>query len=76
MSTHEIELIKTKEFNILWSDLWLKNAYKKKYLEEMKLSKIKFNHLKQLGILDNIKTEYNSTEWEIPKGRKNLKFRS
>ena len=72
MSTHEIELIKTKEFNILWSDLWLKNAYKKKYLEEMKLSKIKFNHLKQLGILNNIKSEYNSTEWEIPKGRKNL----
>jgi 8-oxo-dGTP pyrophosphatase MutT (NUDIX family) len=37
----------------------------------MNLSNIKFNHLKQLGILDNIKTEYNSTEWEIPKGRKN-----
>jgi 8-oxo-dGTP pyrophosphatase MutT (NUDIX family) len=72
MSSNEINMIKNKDFNILWSELWLKNAFKKKYLEEMKLSKIKFNYLKNLGILDNIKSEYNSTEWEIPKGRKNL----
>jgi 8-oxo-dGTP pyrophosphatase MutT (NUDIX family) len=71
MSSNEINMIKNKDFNILWSELWLKNAFKKKYLEEMNLSKIKFNHLKTLGILDNIKTEYSSTEWEIPKGRKN-----
>jgi 8-oxo-dGTP pyrophosphatase MutT (NUDIX family) len=71
MSSEEINMIKTHDFNKLWYDLWLKNAFKKKYSEEMNLSNIKFNHLKQLGILDNIKTEYNSTEWEIPKGRKN-----
>jgi len=71
MSSAEIEMIKTKDFNNLWCELWLKNAYKKKYLEEMKLSNIKFNHLKNSGILDKIKTNFTSTEWEIPKGRKN-----
>ena len=67
MSSDEINLIKTQDFNNLWKKLWLKNAYKKKYSEEMNLSKIKFNHLKSLGILNNIKSEYLSTEWEIPK---------
>jgi 8-oxo-dGTP pyrophosphatase MutT (NUDIX family) len=72
MSSNEINMIKTHDFKKLWYDLWLKNAFKKKYSDEMNLSNIKFNHLKQQGILNNIKTEYNSTEWEIPKGRKNL----
>ncbi len=71
MSSHEIEMIKNNDFNNLWSELWLKNAYKKKYLEEMKLSNIKFTHLKNMGVLNKITTEYSSTEWEIPKGRKN-----
>ncbi len=71
MSSAEVDMIKTNNFNTLWCNLWLKNAYKKKYLEEMNLSKIKFNHLKESGVLDIIKSEYTSTEWEIPKGRKN-----
>jgi 8-oxo-dGTP pyrophosphatase MutT (NUDIX family) len=71
MSCDEINLIKNNNFATLWYNLWLKNAYKKKYLEEMNLSKNKFNYLKESGILDNINSEYNSTEWEIPKGRKN-----
>ena len=71
MSEEEIELIKTKDFNYLWSSLWLKNAYKKKYLEEMNLSKSKFNDLKVSGFFDDINHIYKSTEWEIPKGRKN-----
>jgi 8-oxo-dGTP pyrophosphatase MutT (NUDIX family) len=72
MSLNEINLIKNGDFNNLWKNLWQKNSYKKKYLEEMNLSKIKFSHLKNQGILNNIKTEYLSTEWEIPKGRKNI----
>ena len=72
MSTDEINMIKTNSFTTLWYNLWLKNAYKKKYLEEMNLSKKKFTTLIESGILDNIKSEYSSTEWEIPKGRKNL----
>jgi 8-oxo-dGTP pyrophosphatase MutT (NUDIX family) len=71
MSSDEINMIKNCDFKKLWCDLWLKNAFKKKYLEEMQLSNIKFNHLKEHGLLDNIKSEYSSTEWEIPKGRKN-----
>ncbi len=71
MSKNEINLIKTTEFNKLWEDLWLKNAYKKKYLDEMHKSKKKFNYLKNNGFFDNFHTEYNTTEWEIPKGRKN-----
>lgn len=71
MSSDEINLIKNESFNNLWKNLWLKNAHKKKYLDEMNLSKIKFTHLKNVGTLDNINTEYSSTEWEIPKGRKN-----
>ncbi len=71
MSLHEINLIKNENFNNLWKNLWLKNAHKKKYSDEMNLSKIKFTNLKNLGTLNNINTEYLSTEWEIPKGRKN-----
>jgi 8-oxo-dGTP pyrophosphatase MutT (NUDIX family) len=71
MSCNEIELIKTSDFNKLWEDLWLKNAYKKKYLDEMYKSKKKFNYLKNNGFLNNISSNYVSTEWEIPKGRKN-----
>ncbi len=71
MSTDEINMIKNNNFATLWYNLWLKNAYKKKYLEEMNLSKNKFTTLIESGILDNINSEYSSTEWEIPKGRKN-----
>jgi hypothetical protein len=73
MSKDEVEMIQTKDFNYLWNNLWLKNAHKKKYLEEMKQSKIKFNHLKITGVLDKISTIYESTEWEIPKGKKKIK---
>lgn len=71
MSIDEINMIKNNNFNTLWYNLWLKNSYKKKYLEEMNSSKNKFNHLKDIGFIDSINSEYSSTEWEIPKGRKN-----
>jgi 8-oxo-dGTP pyrophosphatase MutT (NUDIX family) len=71
MSVDEVNMIKTENFNNLWYNLWLKNSYKKKYLEEMNLSKIKFNHLRETGVLNNIESKYSSTEWEIPKGKKN-----
>jgi len=71
MSMDEINMIKNNNFSTLWYNLWLKNSYKKKYLEEMNSSKNKFNHLKEIGFIDSINSEYSSTEWEIPKGRKN-----
>lgn len=70
MSKDEIELLKKHNFNKLWYDLWLKNAYKKKYLYEMNKSKDKFNYLKSINFFDNLNSEYVSTEWEIPKGGK------
>ncbi len=71
MSIDETNLIKNNNFNKLWEDLWLKNAYKKRYLDEMYKSEKKFNYLKKKGLLDKISSIYNSTEWEIPKGKKN-----
>lgn len=70
MSTSEVEMIKTKEFNYLWNNLWTKNAHKKKYLAELNQSKEKFNIVKSYD-MEKFKSEYNETEWEIPKGRKN-----
>ncbi len=70
MSKDEVELIKTNNFNKLWGDLWLKNAYKKKYLNEMRISNEKFNYLKSINFLEKLTSEYSSTEWEIPKGGK------
>jgi 8-oxo-dGTP pyrophosphatase MutT (NUDIX family) len=68
MSKDEIELLKNNNFNKLWTDLWLKNSYKKKYLYEMKKSNEKFNYLKSINFFDNLISEYSSTEWELPKG--------
>jgi 8-oxo-dGTP pyrophosphatase MutT (NUDIX family) len=70
MSISEVELIKTKEFNYLWNNLWMKNAHKKKYMVEFNQSKDKFNIIK-LNDMSRFTSEYNDTEWEIPKGRKN-----
>jgi 8-oxo-dGTP pyrophosphatase MutT (NUDIX family) len=70
MSRDEIELLKNNNFKKLWNDLWLKNAYKKKYLNEMKKSNEKFDYLKSINFFDNLTSEYSSTEWEIPKGGK------
>lgn len=69
MSISEVEMIKTKDFNYLWNNLWMKNAHKKKYMAEFNQSKDKFNSIK-LDIND-FSSEYDETEWEIPKGRKN-----
>jgi 8-oxo-dGTP pyrophosphatase MutT (NUDIX family) len=70
MSMNEVEMIKTKEFNYLWNNLWMKNAHKKKYMAELNESKEKFTIVKSYD-MNNFISEYNDTEWEIPKGRKN-----
>jgi ADP-ribose pyrophosphatase YjhB (NUDIX family) len=70
MSKEEIELLKNNKFDTLWHNLWLKNAYKKKYLNEMKKSNEMFDYLKSINFFDNLNSEYSCTEWEIPKGGK------
>lgn len=75
MSIEEINKIKEKDFDKLWINLWKKTAKKKMYQKEYLDSMSKFNKLKDCGILDNllkIKSKFNSTEWEFPKGRKNI----
>jgi 8-oxo-dGTP pyrophosphatase MutT (NUDIX family) len=70
MSIEEVKMIKTIEFNQLWNNLWMKKSHKKKYMTEFNQSKNKFNIIK-LYNMDDFISEYNETEWEIPKGRKN-----
>lgn len=69
MSTHEVDMIKSQEFDHLWENLWMKNAHNKKYMAEFNQSKEHFNMLKQ-NSMDIFISEYKDTEWEIPKGRK------
>jgi 8-oxo-dGTP pyrophosphatase MutT (NUDIX family) len=74
MSNDEIKKINTCNFDYLWKNVWNKTANKKIYQKEYTLSKNKFNILKENGTIDDlcsIGSEYDSPEWEIPKGRKN-----
>jgi 8-oxo-dGTP pyrophosphatase MutT (NUDIX family) len=75
MSKKEIENIKNHNFEYLWNDLWKSTAKKIEYKKEFLESKNKFNILKNndmLDILINKGSIYNTPEWEIPKGRRNL----
>ena len=74
MSNIEMDFIKKKNFDILWTELWNKTAKKKKYHKEYLESKKKFNKLIDNGKLDELLTivsDYDTPEWEIPKGRRN-----
>lgn len=75
MSKEEINNIYNNNFEYLWTELWEHTARKKIYLKEYNNSMIKFNKIKNDGhleILYNKSSEYNSAEWEFPKGRKNI----
>lgn len=89
MTKHEIENIKTKDFDFLWNDLWIlsDNSHKKEYDN----SKNKFHKLIE-GVdiiymnetyhidldyfvlyMDKETIKWNEPEWEFPKGRRNIK---
>lgn len=75
MSNDEINTISNNEFDYLWNDLWDKTARKKIYQKEYNESKTKFNKIKEYGYikkLSSIGSEYDTPEWEFPKGRKNI----
>lgn len=75
MSNFEIDLIKNNNFEFLWNKLWNKTAKKKNYRKEYNESFNKFNILQKNGKLNEltlINSKYNSPEWELPKGRKNI----
>lgn len=76
MSKNEINIIKkSKNLPNLWSSLWNKTAKKKIYQKEFNESNEKFNYLVNNNILNQLLTiisSFNSPEWELPKGRKNI----
>ena len=76
MSRIEIENIKTKDFDTLWTNLWLINNVKEtKYMKEYIQSKQLFNKLKECNeineFIETNKFNYEDSEWEFPKGKKN-----
>ena len=75
MTISERELITTKDFDYLWSRLWLKKS-QERYNKEYYTSKKKFNFLKEklylLKLNSNVKFIWTHPEWGFPKGRRNL----
>jgi len=73
MNSNEIHDIKTKTFDELWTEFWIKD-YKNFYYHD---SKSKFNLLKSgtidlsLDFFSKTTLLYDSPEWGFPKGRKN-----
>ena len=75
MSNYEIKKIKNNDFDYLWDNLWEKTAKKKIYQKEYNESKNKFIKIKNLGYIEKlfkIGSDYDTPEWEFPKGRKNI----
>jgi 8-oxo-dGTP pyrophosphatase MutT (NUDIX family) len=75
MSIEEVNNIKTSEFNELWNNLWTRTSKHKIYMNEFIESETKFNNIRTSGLLFDIiqmAKPYETTEWEIPKGRKNM----
>lgn len=83
MSNTEKEKILTQPFDTLWNEMWgeiLTNQYKNeeqssfKKLTLIRAGVIVNNELVTLkDIIDKSKTNWEETEWEFPKGRRNFK---
>jgi len=71
MAINEIENIKNNDFQVLWDNLWRKTARNKAFLKELNMSKSKFIYCKKNNLFDKMFSNYESPEWEFPKGRKN-----
>lgn len=85
MTKKEKDLIKTNDFEYLWQYLWGYNSVNQ-YKNEEKLSKLKFNKLKNgyyinnkivalNNIIENCNNEFIDPEWGFPKGRRNYQER-
>ena len=76
ISNSELENIKNLEFDTLWKKLWLiKDINETKYMKEYNNSKSLYQMLKyDIEINDYLKnkiSEFEMSEWEFPKGKKN-----
>lgn len=67
MTNQELMMARTKNFDYLWEKLWLGSS--NKYSKDKQESKKKFDGLDKE--IFNIKSEWDFTEFGIPKGRKN-----
>jgi 8-oxo-dGTP pyrophosphatase MutT (NUDIX family) len=85
MSIYEKKKILTENFETLWKNMW-GDTYNSQYKNEETLSSKKFETLKTGIVIDNnlhtldiivqlSNTEWNETEWEFPKGRRNFQER-
>jgi len=75
MTENEINDILTKDFDILWNDLWdINNIKNKNHYKEYINSRQKFYELKlnKSNIINNLKPKYLYNEWGFPKGRREL----
>jgi hypothetical protein len=75
MTQNEITDILTKEFDLLWNDLWDENNIKNKnHYKEYITSKQKFYELKlnKIDFINNLKPKFSFNEWGFPKGRREL----
>lgn len=83
MTIHEKNLLRTRNFDSLWDDLWGQHI-SIKYMNEKLVSQNKFDTLKN-GIINNDEcynlndilnestTSWEEQEWGFPKGRRNYK---
>jgi 8-oxo-dGTP pyrophosphatase MutT (NUDIX family) len=82
MSSNEKEHLKTRDFTSLWDEMWGNDIIYQQH-NEYNISLKKFNQLKKTGIvvengvlslnelIDQAITDWDETEWEFPKGRRN-----
>jgi 8-oxo-dGTP pyrophosphatase MutT (NUDIX family) len=72
MIPEEKENLLNKDFNTLWSELWLNKA-SKTYKNEYGQAKQKYMMLDVTRLVNNSKTHFKHTEFSFPKGRRGLK---
>lgn len=81
-SLSEKEKLLTNDFNDLWKNMWLIDEIDDKFINDYNKGKEKFNKLKKgymiedkkinlEKLINNSKTNFQYSEWEFPKGRRN-----
>lgn len=71
MTDYEQRKLKTLEFDQLWDELWV-NHSSRPYLNEKRNSKAIFERLDRNSLFGSCESKFSSTEYCIPKGRKNI----
>jgi 8-oxo-dGTP pyrophosphatase MutT (NUDIX family) len=77
ISKDELNNIKNLDFDTLWKRLWLiddikETKYMKEYNNSKKLYELFKSDIEINDYLKNKTSEYEMTEWEFPKGKKNI----